>query len=493
MGRLRLIGVLVAAVACAGPAPAQDKAKLIPLDNLPWRRPILLDKETILGTVEVDKGKEAKVLIDKALAARGEAAVVPGFRPLAVGDILVYRSFNDLRAIYLKEVKGPPAFKPGDIHFKSTYSEGGLAILLDSPDYLVDLNQWLNSFGAADRAHILLENSLNGTASHDGQRVYWVDDLCVPPPAGIDEKRIPERLKTLHGQNLLWATDVETGKIVWRLPVGLGEDGKDPFVRSHFLGPPLPLGGKLYVLNENNKGELRLVVLEPATGKVDGIHILDTVDPMQRFIITARRRLSAVQLVESGGVLICCPNAGKIYAVDAGKHKVLWSQNYRKDPPPPTALAYWKQPAPFVHDGKIIFTAADDELVHCRDLKDGKELWKAKPASDLTVGGVVGDSVMLIGQFGCRALTLAEGKPRWKLELGPPAGLGVFRKTTYLLPLKKGTATNQPEIASIDAEQGKLIGTSPVKEIPGNLLLAGDRIFSQSVGEITGFMPGKQK
>src|SRR5262249_30648128 len=119
--------------------------------------------------------------------------------------------------------------------------------------------------------------------------------------------------------------------------------------------------------------------------------------------------------------------------------------------------------------------------------------WTSKPAGDLYVAGIVGDNVVVVGQFGCRAVSLKDGKPLWKLELGPPAGTGVFQKTTYLLPLKKGAASKQPEIAYLDVERGKLVGTSPLKEVPGNLVLVGQQILSQSLGEITGYRPGKEK
>ena len=60
--------------------------------------------------------------------------------------------------------------------------------------------------------------------------------------------------------NQLVAIDLETGKAVWEL--GSKRDQSD-LHGSYFLGPPLPLGGKLYVLTEKNQ-DLRLVCLDTA-------------------------------------------------------------------------------------------------------------------------------------------------------------------------------------------------------------------------------------
>jgi RNA polymerase sigma factor (sigma-70 family) len=482
------------------PRPVEDpkpqaKVEVIPLANVPWRRPILLDKSEETG--EVDIGQEAKPWIDKALQTRGEDAVVPGFRPLVVGDLVLYRTFNDMRVVYRREQRAD-GFKPGEFHWKGTMAEGGLANVMADGRYRHTVTRWLKDSLAGDLPQMLLENSLAHAFSHDDQRVYWVDQLSVLAPPNFNAK-LPEHLKELDAlrhlnhRNNLWAMNLDSGKLLWRLSRdSLHEDPIDPFASSHFLGAPLPLGGKLYVQDETGKGELRLVVLEAATGKVDGIHVLDWVDEPRRFLVSELRSVNAVQLVGADGLLVCCTHAGKVIGVEVPKFKVRWTQTYRKEAPP-AGLGFWKHPSPCVHDGKVVFTAADDEHVHCVSLKDGAPLWKVRQADDLYAAGIVGDKVLLVGRAACRALALKDGREAWKLDTGTPSGLGAFRKSTYLLPLKKGAASKQPEIAYLDAEHGKLIGTSPLKEAPGNLVLAGDEVFSQSNTEITAFVPEKRK
>jgi RNA polymerase sigma factor (sigma-70 family) len=466
---------------------AQAKEKRFPLKNLPWQRPILLDKLDDVG--EVDHGKEAKVWIDKALAMRGDAAVIPGFRPLTFGNLVIYRTYNDVRAVILNEDNGPAPLKAGDILWKHAGDEHGLANLLAMHPFNSAAERWLQTFPAADLPQLLLENGQNCATSIDRKRVYLVEDLPVPPPAGYGEKKETMECKNLIVQNVLTAVDLFTGKIVWKH----GEENRpDPFAESHFLGAPYLLGGKLYVLNETNQGELRLVVLNPDDGNVLATDLLAKMQGTQRYLVNLQRRLNPVQLVEHNDLLVCMTHAGVVIGVETPKHKVRWTYTYKKDAaadPAKLPLGGWKTPAPLVRDGKLVFTAADDDHIHCVRLEDGQFLWKVKRADDLYVAGIAADKVLVVGNSACRALALKDGKEVWKLTTGTPSGVGVIMdKTTYLLPLKKGAASLKPEIAYLDIDQGRLLGTSPLKIAPGNLLLYGNTILSQSATTMTGYV-----
>jgi hypothetical protein len=145
----------------------------------------------------------------------------------------------------------------------------------------------------------------------------------------------------------------------------------------------------------------------------------------------------------------------------------------------PTFL--WKDSAPILHDGKVVFTAADNEKVHCLNQHDGRLLWESRPPDGLYLAGVVGDNVVVVCNSCCRALSLKDGKEVWKVDIGTPSGMGVFDKTTYLVPVKVGAASKAPEIVYLDAERGQIVGTSPLKEVPGNLALYRDQIVSVAV------------
>src|SRR5262249_27478085 len=105
------------------------------------------------------------------------------------------------------------------------------------------------------------------------------------------------------------------GKTPWEL--GGGETGA-LLGDSIFLGAPLPLNGKLYVLNEKAQ-ELRLITIDPkATNDKDRIVSIQVLantkdlklahDPM--------RRVQACHIAHSEGILVIPTNAGAVFGVD---------------------------------------------------------------------------------------------------------------------------------------------------------------------------------
>src|SRR5262249_1448984 len=158
-----------------------------------------------------------------------------------------------------------------------------------------------------------------------GTFVFAIDDLAVPPPpqmqVGIDgdvprggyqsNSNLNETLKGAILHSKLRAYDLASGKLRWEVG-GRGKD-KDQLHDSFFLGPQLPMAGKLYCLTEKNQ-ELRLISLEPQTGKLLQVQELATTkDKMQ---IDVARRVQAAHLAYGEGMLVCPTNAGAILGID---------------------------------------------------------------------------------------------------------------------------------------------------------------------------------
>ena len=78
--------------------------------------------------------------------------------------------------------------------------------------------------------------------------------------------------------------------------------------------PPLPLNGKLYVLNEKQQ-ELRLVTLDPDTGKVLAMQPLATTKDL-KLGHDPLRRIQACHLAYGEGILVVPTNAGAVFGVD---------------------------------------------------------------------------------------------------------------------------------------------------------------------------------
>jgi outer membrane protein assembly factor BamB len=218
------------------------------------------------------------------------------------------------------------------------------------------------------------------------------------------------------------------------------------------------------------------------------------------------RRTQAVHLAFGEGILVCPTNAGRIVGVEVGSHKTVWTYIYRDEPapadpnpakaPPLQGKAKtinlnteWKTSAPVVHDGKVVFTPPDSPFVYCLNLRTGELAWKRARGDDLYLAGVFKDKVVLVGKSTCRALSLADGKPLWKLETGLPSGQGAASDNVYYLPLKSGAQSREPEVCAIDIDKGVIVAhtRSRRKEVPGNLIFFNGYVISQTVDRITAY------
>src|SRR5439155_19619689 len=176
---------------------------------------------------------------------------------------------------------------------------------------------------------VLFENSVVGTLSHDTQRVYFVNDLAVPPHqvmmtnvnvvggGTVSFGPFSEEVRSSQ----LTAVDIETGKLVWTVPPRSKNEPIPPGTATElseclFLGPPLPLCGKLYVLVEKNT-ELRLICLDPI--RLDGhgypeiLWIQSLGMAKDRLVQDSQRRIQAAHLAYGDGILICPTNSGVVY------------------------------------------------------------------------------------------------------------------------------------------------------------------------------------
>src|SRR5262249_27998781 len=141
--------------------------------------------------------------------------------------------------------------------------------------------------------------------------------LINPNFGGMPANWGTEVMKSLD-YNRLYAMESGGGKVRWESG-GKDEKHKD-LVESIFLGPPLPLNGKLYVLAEQ-KQELRLIALDPdgdantGRGKVVSVQSLATTKDL-KLGHDPVRRIQACHLSHAEGILVIPTNAGAVFGVD---------------------------------------------------------------------------------------------------------------------------------------------------------------------------------
>jgi outer membrane protein assembly factor BamB len=476
--------------------------------------------------------------------------VLPAFAPITVTvnkegkkkPLLIYKNYWGLVARDLKN--GEIAFAaPSTWSMQRLFSRNGDSARVNH------LNSWLE-FYKQQYPQIVFENSTVGTLSTDGQFVYVIEDLAVPPPMNVNNAMMlrggmpnngggyPADMQTAIDHSKLQAYSLAnaSGKLTWEL----GDEEKGPLAGCYFLGPPLPLGGKLYLLVDKQQ-ELRLVCLEnvpeespnkPAHARIVSSQALGTTqEKMQNDVF---RRTTAAHLAYGEGILVCPTNAGAVFGINLLENSLIWAYPYREKsdqpqtepqgrvfrggrgriiigpngqpvgtPPLSNHENHWKACCPIIADGKVVFTAPDAKSLHCINLRDGSPVWrKPKLDDDLYLGNVRNGTVLIVGKKNVRGLSLATGEILWTLDTGMPSGQGIGSDNIYYVPLQNAGKGKGPQICAIDMDKGKIIGRSksrprtPGKEdfdVPGNLLFYEGDVVSLTAEEITVYPQLKRK
>lgn len=496
----------------------------------PTWRASSLPRLTDIGISREDRQRahdRVKEMVDKAASDLGgqfQQPLLPAFFPITVGDKLIWRTYDGLRVLDLKKQKESWWFD----------CDGGASHVFASAN-VMPVDQWTAAYSTSGPKTVLFENSVIGTLSSDGTRVFAIDDLVLPPYLGNTNRFQPGwgngglgfagKLAEQVDHNILKAFNLESGKLVWELG---GNHDQTSLRGSFFLGAPLPLGGKLYVLVEKSN-ELRLVCLEPkdvgdssSPPEIRWSQVLaNTKDPIQ---FDLHRRLHTAQLAYSDGILVCPTNAGAVLGVELLTHSLAWAYSYREsDDPngkgeakgqgaafPPNIMMQmrgqvttaatlnneWRVSAPAIHQGKVVFTAPDGKSIHCVNLKDGRQHWceHRQEGSDLYFAGLIHGKALIVGKNRCRALNLVKGETVWQIEnTGLPSGQGAASDNIYYLPVRAAADTKDPEVLAIDVERGVVLAHTKSHrrdgqmEVPGNLVFHDGQVISQTITDIKSY------
>lgn len=480
------------------------------------------------------------------LESRG-VAIMPGFHPIAIGGKVIFRTYDGFYLVNLREPN--PDYRN---MWQST--DGGAQAILGDPNKKQAMDPWKTQYLQTGPHGILFENSVTGTLTTDAVRAFLVDDLILPPNSAYQFRNFGPAVRPQYGhlndqsyRNSLKAYNLESFKLIWDLggktPSGnakldevlglIDKDGK-PLTGnqpgSFFMGPPLPLNGKLYALNERGN-ELRLLCLEPKDKESDKVPPPPDLVWSQTLVTTRdgiesdiNRRIHAAHLAYGEGMLICPTNAGAILGVDLLTHSLVWVHKYREGkieepkmnpnglppgfdingrPLPSTSLINeWKSSPPAIVEGKVLFAAPDGNALHCLDLHRGKLLWKANRAdSDLYFAGVYNGNAVIVGKNNVRAININQSnlttlKESWNIaNTGLPSGQGVASDNIYYLPVKASVKTKEPEIVAIDTVKGTIHAQTPAKtkkpdgklQEPGNLIFYEGQVISQTLTSLISY------
>ncbi|MFO0945749.1 MAG: PQQ-binding-like beta-propeller repeat protein [Planctomycetota bacterium] len=329
-----------------------------------------------------------------------------------------------------------------------------------------------------------LSNSIYGSLSTDGERLYQIDQLVLNPnPFQVRTRNDDDDTSSSRLRNRLTALDVKTGEIAWHVGGEAEKDAAPPRLPdTFFLSPPLPIDGRLYVLGEN-RAEIKLHCLDSR----DGSPLWSQVIALCQRPIDADlfRRTQACFLAYQEGILICPTNLYRVVAVDPLTRTVLWhyvhAESDGRQVQQFAPMQFIQAPnnaaatdPPIIERGRVMITAAQGNILHCVDLQSGRPLWRVAREGTHHVAGVFGDRVLLVGSDQVRSIRWENGTVEWKQKVPLPSGRGICNGKQFLLPLADGG------IAVLDVENGAVgsLMMSRSRQPMGNLLAANGRVIA---------------
>ena len=401
----------------------------------------------------------------------------PSLMPLRVGDYLLMRTTNRLFGVNYKTGKR----------------------IWNYPWYSIDEStaddQTPSAAMSQAKGNTLLSQRVwndlpYGQLSSDGERVFFVDDLSEVEIVSFSPMGRRGIRPANSGTNTLVALDLQTeGSLLWRL--GEGADKTSSLFDAFFLGPPLPLDDRLYVMVEI-AGDILLVCLEPATGEEIWRQQLVAVETGS-VDWDAIRRVSGATPTFSEGLLICPTGAGATVAVDLVDRMLRWGVTYPRRLSPREIMGSrggridtsqlmqrWHSGTAVAVDNSLFLTPTESNTLLSLDLLTGVMRFKEQKRNDLRyMAGVRDGKIILVGGRYVMAMDAGSGVELWRtdqnlLATGQQiAGRGVFGRGDYLLP------TSTDELIRISLKDGALLERRATKYSLGNLVAVDGEVISQ--------------
>lgn len=444
--------------------------------------------------------------IDQKFRA-GYRVAMPSLSPLVVGQSIVFRTATHLVAL---------DFGTGRLRWRAPLEDALQHYLGGAVREAAYIQS--DEFTRSLRRRVFEDQSFGGLSS-DGYLVYCVEDL--PFTVAPDYQRIAvtsdgnQRLDSgsFKQYNLLTAYDLRTGKLCWELGGSTDVKGAD-LAGAFFLGAPLPLGGRLYVVADWN-GRKQLLEIDPSERLPAGrksrlcasLTLAFEEEPRQPEVVNIMLARQTADTLRTGvspsfadGVLVCRVGDDRFVAVELASRSVLWAyqvpdrevglrrqwmmmvQQQNLDNADEDQANRWADQGVVIAEGRVLLTLPGSDEVVCLGLRDGRHHWSAPRRDGLYLGAVADGNVIVVGRGAVWALRIDDGEPAWRAERialpagALPSGRGYLAGDRYYVPLSTG------EIAAVSVGDGRLVARarSPDGVIPGNLVACHDAVLSQS-------------
>ncbi len=427
-------------------------------------------------------------------AENGNVALLPAASPIAIGNVIVTRNARNLLAVDFDSGKQIWDIRPDEDPPLELLEEA----LRNHDEVQVDTQATL---ALNDR---LYRDAVFSAISSDGERVYAVRGLRLDNSIDMMRWTGAQAFRAFGRQieseitasNTLVALDLKTeGKRIWEIH---GQDVYGPLSGAFFLGPPLAVDGRLYVLAEIKSGIYLIAIRntnEPPFWELDWMQHLANLE--LGIGLSYERRLAGATPSYHNGVMICPTAAGIVVAVDTVSQSLLWAYQFQADnlrmpravgrnavvinPQPEILGDHWQDNTAIMAEDVVLLTPRESNALHCLDQRSGKLLWTIDRGNGLYVAAVADGLVHVVHQDRLESIAVESGQPVDRPVTTFPSdvrvsGRGFFSADYYFLPLTSG------QVAKIEVTTGKTVSTVLAnREGPlGNLVCHRGAVLSQS-------------
>lgn len=457
------------------------------------------------------------------------STVVPAAQPLVMGEQTIFRTPFGIRSINMLS---------GELIWEVTRPDSRLKAILDerTADDESRNSGRNGAFGAQSfidpRAQLLYQMIRTNTASQmaiNGKTLFVVDE-CSSATWNDDMGSVIGLNGSLSiPSNYIRAYDAESGLFKWEaggqtqniaLPAGQG----NLLAGFYFLGAPLVLGQRTYVLAESGEGIFLIQIAEPAAMSEraadadSGLLISDAQASLNPKVVKSQiltipeyklpqhpvRKHAGLMPSFAQGMLICPTCDRRIVAVSAEDHSLRWIFRYAgntrlqeiggdnlvlfggRDAVDTKSVdmdSRWTDSLARIIDGRVLITPRDSDQLYCLDLQTGLMIWSVPRNVFHAIGTVTSDNVVLVGNQRVASFSMTDGRLLWSTELRDGVVCGTATSDGIIIQIP----TNEPSIVSLDLASGRRLASQSedLDRMPGNLLMTEHGLLLQNLMDVS--------
>ena len=482
------------------------------------------------------------------LLEQQNSIVVPAATPLRVGELVIFRTPCGVRAVRASD---------GEIVWEVTHPDGPIRDVLEAveeqanqklqpidpenPDAQAAMQRDLEMRTTTPSLIIAmsLRNQLvrtNTTAqlAASATTLFVCEDASGTTTDTQYRMMFRPASRDMSANNFIRAYDLKSGLFKWEIggqtQTVAQPNGKGNLLAGfYFLGAPLVLGSRTYVLAESSEGIFLLQIAEPSatgTAPTNPRVVRSQLLTQPQFSSSDHPVRKHAGLVPSyaHGLLICPTCDERIVAVSADDNAVRWVFRYGgiirrqelggdapvlfggRDPWDSGRVdldSRWTDSLPRIAGNNVFVTPRDSDELFCLDLQTGQERWKLARNQFHSIAAIVNDKIILCGNRIVQAFRLDDGQPLWSQSIVDGIICGLPATDGALLQIP----TSQPAIVALDVHSGRRLATQRLSDSgsdqsefrgiespsPGNLLIIGDQLLSQNLDSIRAYSQGSDE